>query len=45
MPFSADKFLNAVPPQQELSTIHYLLIRSQKRKTVLTYSHNQEAIA
>ncbi|MHC5928565.1 hypothetical protein [Nostoc sp.] len=45
VPFSPDKFLNAVPPQRELLTIYYLFIRSQKRKTVLSYSHNEEAIA
>ncbi len=40
-PLSPDKFLNAVPNEREL--IYYLLIRSQKRKTILTYSHDEEA--
>ncbi|MHC5855339.1 hypothetical protein [Nostoc sp.] len=45
MPLSLDKFLNAVSNERELSIIHYLLIKSQKRKTILTYSHDEEAIA
>ncbi|MEH2159440.1 hypothetical protein, partial [Nostoc sp.] len=45
VPFSPDKFLNAVPFQRELLTIHYLLIRSQNHKTILKYSHDEEAIA
>ncbi|ODH02084.1 hypothetical protein A4S05_02775 [Nostoc sp. KVJ20] len=45
VPFSPDKFLNAVPPQRELLTIHYLLIERQKHKTILKYSHDEEAIA
>ncbi|MHC5832893.1 MAG: hypothetical protein ACYT04_97150, partial [Nostoc sp.] len=43
VPLSPDKFLNAVPNKRELSTIHYLLIRSQKRKTILKYSHEERS--
>lgn len=43
VPFSPDKFLNAVPFQRELSTIYYLFIRSQNRKTILKYSYAQKS--
>ncbi|MEH1921261.1 response regulator [Nostoc sp.] len=45
VPLSPDKFLNAVPNERELLTLHYLLIRSQNRKIILSYSHDREAIA
>ncbi|MBD2249072.1 hypothetical protein [Nostoc sp. FACHB-888] len=38
MPFSPDNFFNAVPPQRELLTLYYLLVRSQNRKTILKYN-------
>jgi hypothetical protein len=45
VPFSADKFLNAVPNERELLTLHYLLIRSQNRKIILSYSHEKRSDA
>nr|WP_317615936.1 hypothetical protein [Nostoc sp. 'Peltigera membranacea cyanobiont' 213] len=45
MPLSLGKFLNAVPPQRELLTLYYLLIRSQNRKTILSYSHEERSDA
>ncbi|MEH1854343.1 MAG: hypothetical protein V7L11_22340 [Nostoc sp.] len=43
VPLSPDKFLNAVPNERELLTLHYLLIRSQKRKTIWSYSQEERS--
>ncbi|MHC5863183.1 hypothetical protein [Nostoc sp.] len=43
VPLSPDKFLNPVPNERELLTLHYLLIRSQKRKTIWSYSPEERS--